>query len=42
MTRNILHYQNRIDLMKGRGRENGRVIRKCERKIKQLKAKGEN
>ena len=36
MTRDILHYQNRIDLMKGRSRENGNICRKCERKIKQL------
>lgn len=40
MVRDELHYRNRIDLMKGRGRENGKIIRKCERKIKQLKNKG--
>ena len=39
MIRDELHYRNRIELMKGRGRENANIIRKCERKIKQLKNK---
>lgn len=40
MNRDILHYQNRIDTMSGRaGRENGNIIKKCKRKIAQLKAK---
>ena len=37
MTRNVLHYQNRIELMEGRtSRENGNIIRKCKRKIRNL------
>ena len=37
MIRNIKHYQNRIELMEGRtGRENGNIIRKCKRKIRNL------
>lgn len=37
MIRDIRHYENRIYLMSGRaGRENGSVIRKCKRKIRQL------
>lgn len=40
MNRNILHYQNRIETMSGRaGRENGKIIAKCKRKIRQLKEK---
>ncbi len=43
MIRNIQHYQNRIELMEGRtGRENGNIIRKCKRKIAQLKEKETN
>jgi hypothetical protein len=35
----IIHLENRIELMKGRaGRENGRVIRKCERQLRSLRA----
>ena len=35
--RDIKHYQNRIELMEGRtGRENGNIIRKCKRKIRNL------
>ena len=37
MIRDIMHYQNRIALMEGRaGRENGNIIKKCKRKIKNL------
>ncbi len=37
MIRDIRHYQNRIELMEGRaGRENGRIIAKCKRKIRNL------
>jgi hypothetical protein len=40
MIRDIRHYQNRIDLMEGRsGRDNGNIIKKCKRKIAQLKEK---
>ena len=35
--RDIKHYQNRIELMEGRaGRDNGNIIRKCKRKIRNL------
>ena len=37
MTRDELHYRNRIELMKGRNRENANIIRKCERKLRKLK-----
>ena len=36
MIRNILHFQNRIELMKGRGRENANIIKKCERQLRKL------
>ena len=37
MIRDIRHYQNRIELMEGRaGRENGNIIKKCKRKIRQI------
>ena len=37
MIRDIKHYQNRIELMEGRtGRDNGNIIRKCKRKIRNL------
>ena len=36
MVRNILHFQNRIDLMKGRCRENANIIKKCERQLRKL------
>ena len=40
MIRDIRHYMNRIELMEGRaGRDNANVIRKCKRKIAQLRAK---
>ena len=40
MIRDIRHYQNRIELMEGRsGRENGNIIKKCKRKIAQIKEK---
>ena len=40
MIRDIRHYQNRIELMEGRsGRDNGNIIKKCKRKIAQLKQK---
>ncbi len=34
MVRDVLHLQNRIELMKGRGRENANIIKKCERQLK--------
>lgn len=42
MIRDITYYQNRINLMEGRaGRENGNIIKKCKRKIRNLqKQKG--
>lgn len=43
MNRDILHYENRIELMQGRtGRDNGNIIRKCKRKIAHLKEKESN
>ena len=42
MARSELHYENRIDLMKGRGKDNTNIIRKCQRKIKQLLKRGSN
>ena len=34
----ILRLENRIELMKGRaGRENARIIRKCERQLRNLR-----
>lgn len=38
MIRDIRYYENRINLMEGRaGRENGNIIKKCKRKIHNLK-----
>ena len=43
MIRDIRHYQNRIELMEGRtGRDNGNIVRKCKRKISQIKEKESN
>lgn len=43
MIRDMLHYQNRIELMQGRtGRENVNIIRKCKRKMAQLRANEQN
>lgn len=37
MIRDIRYYENRIELMEGRaGRENGNIIKKCKRKIRQI------
>lgn len=41
MIRDILHYQNRINLLRSRGEEkNMNLIKKCYRKIRQLKEEG--
>lgn len=41
MNKNILHYQNRINLLRSRGEEkNSNLIRKCQRKIRQLHETG--
>ena len=38
----IIRLENRIALMKGRtGRENGNIIKKCERQLRNLRASGE-
>lgn len=38
MIRDIQYYQNRIALMEGRaGRENSNIIKKCKRRIKNLR-----
>lgn len=39
MIRDELYYQNRIELMKSRRKDNASIIRKCERRIKQLNNK---
>lgn len=39
MSRTVLYYQNRIDLLLGRGRENHNIVKKLKRKIRQLEAK---
>ena len=39
MIRDELYYQNRIELMKSRRKDNANIIRKCERRIKQLNIK---
>lgn len=37
MIRDIRYYQNRIELLEGRtGRENGNIIKKLQRKIRNL------
>ena len=36
MARNQLYYQNRINLLTSRGKDNGNVIKKLKRKIKLL------
>lgn len=36
MYRTVLRYQNRIDLLSSRGRENGKVIAKLKRRIRKL------
>ena len=40
MIRDVRYYENRIELMKGRVRENNNIIKKFERKIRQLKREG--
>ena len=36
MIRDILHYKNRINLLVNRGKENGNIVKKLQRKIRQL------
>lgn len=40
MIRDINHFTNRIELMKGRNKENANVIKKCERQIRKLQREG--
>lgn len=41
MIRDILHYENRINLLRSRGEEkNMNLIKKCQRKIRQIKGEG--
>ena len=40
MIRDIRYFENRIDLMKGRNRENANIIKKCQRQIRKLKREG--
>ena len=42
MKHDVIYYQARIDVLSSRtGRENGRIIAKLKRKIRQLQEKGE-
>lgn len=34
--RDELYYQNRLNLLSNRGRENGRIIKKLQRKLRNL------
>ena len=36
MIRNELYYKNRINLLSHRDRENGKIVKKLERKIRKL------
>ena len=36
MVRNKLYYQNRINLLLSRNKENGNIVKKLQRKIRQL------
>ena len=41
MTRTIDYYESRINLLKHRPRDNQAIIRKLERKLRQLKSQNE-
>ena len=36
MTRDKLYFENRISLLSNRGRENGRIIKKLQRRLRKL------
>ena len=36
MIRDALYYENRINLLINRGKENGRIIKKLQRKLRNL------
>lgn len=36
MVRNELYYQNRINLLMGRGTENGKIVKKLQRQLRKL------
>lgn len=36
MRRDRLYYENRISALKGRGKDNGKIIAKLKRKLRQL------
>lgn len=36
MNRTALYYENRINVLKSRNRDNGNIIKKLERKLKKL------
>lgn len=38
MNKEISRIENRIELLKSRGRENGKIIRKLERQLRKLKS----
>lgn len=35
MTRSALYYKNRINVLKHRGKDNGAIVRKLERKVRE-------
>ena len=39
MNNNILAIENRINTLRGRNKENGRIIKKQERRLRALKSK---
>ena len=39
MTRDKLYFESRINLLKTRSRDNGNIIKKCERQIRKLEKK---
>ena len=39
MTRDALYYQNRLALLANNGKDNGRIIKKIERKLRALNKK---
>jgi len=41
MIRDILHYENKIHLLRSRGEElNAKLIKKCQRRLRQLQKTG--
>lgn len=36
MVRDVLYYQNRINLLMSRGTENGKIVKKLQRQLRKL------